>query len=198
MSRVAWDDLLAATQAAHVSHATLSAFCPFADDITAGNVVPYDIPAASLMAGDTNLVTEIYPDLRDAFITAGRFARWRETYKGTKVSDDFINRFACYCLIGEGGAFRSGQMWNWVVYMPRQLYYPWHQHPAEEAYLVIAGEAEFLAEGRPNQTLRPGETSIHASNQPHAMQTHEHPVMALVSWRNGFDTPPVLTHEDAR
>ena len=69
---------------------------------------------------------------------------------------------------------------------------------SREAYLVIAGEAEFMREGEPNATLRAGDISIHGSNQPHAMQTHDHPVMAMVVWRNGFDTPPVLTHEDAR
>jgi len=35
------------------------------------------------------------------------------------------------------------------------------------------------------------------SNQPHALETKDHPVMAYVVWRNGFDTPPVLTHKDA-
>lgn len=60
-------------------------------------------------------------------------------------------------------------------------------------YLTLAGEAEFMREGASNKKLRPGDTSQHASNQPHAMETHAHPVMAYVVWRNGFETPPVLT-----
>ena len=31
----------------------------------------------------------------------------------------------------------------WMVYMPAGLYYPLHQHPAEEMYLCLAGEAVF-------------------------------------------------------
>jgi quercetin dioxygenase-like cupin family protein len=104
-----------------------------------------------------------------------------------------MDRFGCYCLIGKDGAYISTQMFAWVVYMPAHLHYPWHHHPAEEMYLVIAGEAEFMREGASPEVLRAGDTCFHASNQPHAMETHDHPVMALVMWRNGFDTPPVLS-----
>jgi len=38
----------------------------------------------------------------------------------------------------------------------------------------------------------------HSANQPHSMETFEHPIMAYVVWRNEFGTKPVLTFEDAR
>lgn len=191
--RAVWDALLHHAQAAHRASAAASAFCPFPDDVTPQELVPFHIPAADLLQQDKGLHSETYTALRDAFVAAGPHATWRETYKGTDIAQDFLDRFGCYSLIGGGGAFQSAQMWAWVVYMPPGLYYPWHHHPGEELYLVLAGEAEFMAQGQPNVTLRPGDVSQHASNQPHAMQTHDHPVMAMVIWRNGFDTPPVLT-----
>lgn len=191
--RDVWNWVLAAARSAHCSTPALQTFCPFPDDVTPQKVEPFHIPAADLLARERQLRTNSYVTLRDAFIAAGPMAQWRETYKGTDIGKDFMDRFACYTLIGGGGAFISQKMWAWVVYMPAGLYYPWHHHPGEEMYLVLAGEAEFMAEGRPNAILRPGQTSQHGSNQPHAMQTHDHPVMAMVVWRNGFDTPPVLT-----
>lgn len=191
--RQLWENLLQRVRQMHEAHAALSAFCAFPDDLRTQEVVPFTIPAWSLLAMETGLFTPNYTSVRDAFVACGPHATWRETYKGTDIAQDFMDRFACYCLIGQGGAFSSAQMAAWVVYMPAGLYYPWHHHPGEEMYLTLAGEAEFMRKGAPNEVLRAGETCQHASNQPHAMQTHDHPVMAYVIWRNGFETPPVLT-----
>lgn len=192
-TRPIWDTLLNEARSAHQGNAALSAFCPFPSDISPQEVSPYPIKAAALMAAEQGLITERYAALRDAFVAAGPLAQWRETYKGTDIAQDFMDRFACYCLIGQGGAFHSEQMAAWVVYMPPRLYYPWHHHPGEEMYLTLAGEATFMRKGCADEVLRPGQTSEHTSNQPHAMETGAHPVMAYVVWRNGFETAPVLT-----
>ena len=193
LDRAPWDHLLGVIRAAHETTPEVAAFCPFPDDIVAQEVTPFTINAADLMAAEQGLFTDHYAAARDAFVAAGPHAMWRETYKGTDIGQDFMDRFACYCLIGEGGAFVSDQMTAYVVYMPAHLHYPWHHHPGEEMYLVLAGEATFMRDGCPDRVLRPGGTSQHASNQPHAMETGAHPVMAYVIWRNGFETPPVLT-----
>ncbi len=192
-NRILWDVLLREVRIAHEDHPELNAFCPFADDLGAQNVLPFRGPPADLFAAEQGLFSDIYPKVRDAFFVAGTVAQWRETYKDTDIGADFMDRFGCYCLIGEGGAFTSAKMAAWIVYMPAGLYYTWHQHPAEEMYLTLAGEATFMRDGCENNVLRAGGTSFHASNQPHAMQTHDHPVMAYVVWRNGFDSPPILT-----
>lgn len=188
-----WDALLSEVRTVHENHAELSAFCPFPDDLAAQAVLPFRVPPADLMAKEQGLFSDLYPQARDAFVAAAAVAQWRETYKDTDIGADFMDRFGCYCLIGEGGAFASTAMAAWVVYMPAGLYYTWHQHPAEEMYLTLAGEATFMRKGCDDTVLRAGGTSLHASNQPHAMQTHDHPVMAYVVWRNGFNSPPVLT-----
>jgi hypothetical protein len=198
MSREVWDHLLIHARNAHRASAILSEFCAFPDDVSPQNVEYRHIPPADLMVAETWNAGEPFEELRNAFLVASPFAWWRLTYEGTNISQDFLDRFGCYALIGDNGAFHSEKSWSWVVYMPPGLYYPWHHHPGEEAYMVIAGQAEFMAEGEQNRILKPGDVSIHKSNQPHAMQTHDHPVMAMVTWRNGFDTAPVLTHGDAR
>ena len=193
MSNAIWTDLLAQTKAVHSASPALQSFCNFPTDLKAQAVAPYHIHASDLFQGDTALNTQHYGALHGAFVNAAPLAKWRETYKDTDIGQDFMDRFGCYCLIGEGGAYASAQMLAYLVYMPPHLHYPWHDHPAEEIYFVVAGEAEFHRHAEPSQTLCAGDTSFHASSQPHAMTTHDHPVLALVLWRNGFDTGPKLT-----
>lgn len=191
MTHPAFIRLLNAARAAHATQPQLAGFCAFPDDLAPAPVAPFHIAAADLMAQDRTLAAS-HP-LAAAFRAAGPQAQWRETYKGTDIGQDFMDRFACYCLIGAGGPWASRQMAAFMVYMPPGLYYPWHHHPAEELYYVLAGEAEFYRDGAAPETLRAGQTSFHAGDQPHAMQTHNHSIMAYVIWRGHLDTPPVLT-----
>jgi quercetin dioxygenase-like cupin family protein len=80
-----------------------------------------------------------------------------------------------------------------MVYMPPHFYYPWHHHPAEEMYMVVSGNGVFKRKDCPDERLTEGDTSFHHSNQPHAMETLDDPVLCLVAWRDDFETPPVLT-----
>ncbi|MEM7318089.1 MAG: dimethylsulfonioproprionate lyase family protein [Pseudomonadota bacterium] len=193
MSRDKWDILLDEARGVHLAHPQLAEFCAFPDDIRRVKVDPHQIPAARLMEGDTALSSRDYAGFRDAFIACSPEAPWRETYKDTAIGEDFLCRFGCYELIGFDSVFRSQQMRSFVVYAPAGLYYTWHHHPAEELYMVVAGEAEFHLEGDSGRILRSGDTVFHERNRPHAMTTHDQPVMAYVLWRNEFNTPPVLT-----
>ncbi|MDJ0628181.1 MAG: dimethylsulfonioproprionate lyase family protein [Rhodobacter sp.] len=192
MTRAVWDHLLEATRSAHAAHPRLGAFTRFAPDLSETHVEPHRIPAASLFEADDTLTSS----LAQAFRAASPLARWRETYKHTAIGDDFLNRFGCYCLIGKGGAFQSAEMSAYMVYMPPDLWYPWHHHPGEEIYCVLDGEAEFLRDGHASETLGPGGTSQHCSNQPHATRTRDHSVLALVLWRSHLTIPPVLTSRE--
>ena len=187
------DTLRLQVQTAHEIHPQLRAFVAFPDDLTTGNYRRRTHGAEAKMSAEIWDGGGQLDALRDALIGAAGLAQWRLTYEGSKIDPDFMERFGCYCIIGDGGFWRSHQMSGYVVYMPAGLHYPWHHHPAEEIYLVLAGSARFMRQGSADRILGPGATSFHAGNQPHAMETTDHPVMALVLWRNGFESPPVLT-----
>ena len=193
MTHPSFETLLDAARAAHGRHPALHRFCAFPDDVTATTVTPHHIPAADLMARDPLLQTPYLPPLARAFVAAGPHATWRETYRNTGIGDDFLARFGCYCLIGPGGAYQSAQMHAFVVYMPPGLCYPRHHHPGEEMYFVLAGSAEFHRDGAAPEILGPGQGVIHASNQPHAAETLDRPLLAYVIWRSHLGIPPVLT-----
>lgn len=193
MTHPAFQTLLGEARSAHAVHPELAAFAPFPDDVADSAFTPHHIPAATLMAQDTGLFSAQWQSFRDAFVTAGPHAHWRETYKGTDIGQRFLDQFGCYSLVGPDAPYTSEKLYAFVVYMPAGLYYPWHHHPAEEIYLILAGEAEFMRKGEPSEVLQAGDTSFHKSNQPHAMQTHDHPVLAYVTWRNHLNIRPVLS-----
>ena len=82
-------------------------------------------------------------------------------------------------------------MRNFIAYQPPGFYYPFHEHPAEEIYVVLAGEAKFSVGGKGAKTLTPNDHILHPKNATHALETYKHPVMAYVVWRNEFDTKPI-------
>ena len=193
MSKIVFNKLINIAENVHKNHPLVNDFCEFPDDIQLQDLSPNHIIPSTLLQKETDLFTKKYQIFRDAFIEASPFAHWRETYKDTDIGKDFMERFGCYCLIGPNAPFFSLKMHAFVVYMPPHLFYPWHNHPGEEMYLTIAGEAEFMKEGEENEVLKAGGVSEHKSNQPHAMRTQNRPVMAYVIWRNNFETGPVWT-----
>ncbi len=196
MASEAFQLLLEEARKVHARYPVLHEFCPFPTDLEPLDTEPMHLPCADRVYAETDLECTELAGFRDAFIKAGPDAFWRETYKETNIGQDFLDRFACYGLISESGGWISKQMLGFFVYMPPGLYYPWHHHPAEELYFVIAGEGEFMRDGEAPMILREGDACFHKSNQPHALETHDMPIMAYVLWRNHFDVKPVLTERE--
>lgn len=188
-----YQTLLRTTQDAYAGNAEMTGFTPFPDDIVRQAVTPFHSTCCDVFCEDKKLVSQKYPALQDAIRAASDAVHWRQTYKDTDIGDDFMDQFACYCIIGENAPFMSAAIRLFMVYMPPHFYYPWHNHPAEEMYLVVSGNGVFKRKGCPDERLAEGDTSFHQSNQPHAMETLDDPVLCLVAWRDDFETPPVLT-----
>ena len=136
------ETLFIEAQRAHETHPRLREFVGFPSDLSPGNYTRRSHPVESVMGAEIWNAGPL-DELRDAFVNAAGLAQWRLTYEGTKIDPDFMERLGCYCVIGDGGFWNSTQMSGYVVYMPAGLHYPWHHHPAEEMYLMLAGEAEF-------------------------------------------------------
>ena len=195
MTTAAFETVLQQIRALHLSVPALDAFAAFPEEVTETPNRPRPIPAAALFDETATAVENAHP-LTRALQAAAPDAYWRDTYADTDIGQHFLDRFGCFCMIGPNAPWTSETLWAFMVHMPPGLDYTWHYHPAEELYVVIDGEAEFRRAGLPSERLRRGGSSFHASNQPHAMRTFDQPVVAYVAWRNGFDTPPVLTPRD--
>lgn len=188
-----FDHLLGHVQQAYEKNPQVRAFSPFPDDLIAQPVTPISVPAANLLRQEQGFSGECSKGLTEAIRSAAEVAEWREHYRGTDLGEDFFDRFGCFPIIGEGGPFMSAHLRCWVVYMPPRLYYPWHEHHAEELYLIVSGQALFGKTGHEEQMLLPGETAFHEHSQPHATRTEAEPVLCLVFWRDDFDSAPMLS-----
>jgi len=188
-----YQTLLRTTQDAYAGNAEMTGFTPFPDDIVRQAITPFHSTCCDVFCEDKKLVSQKYPALQDALRAASDAVHWRQTYKDTDIGDDFMGQFACYCIIGENAPFMSAAIRLFMVYMPPHFYYPWHHHPAEEMYVVVSGTGVFKRKDCPDERLTEGEISFHQSNQPHAMETLDDPVLCLVAWRDDFETQPVLT-----
>lgn len=194
-----WTTLLEAAQQAHADVAALQEFCAFPDPLTEQQVSAQHDPLCDQMAADAALITDRFAAFRDALIAAGPLGQWRDTYRHTSIGEKLHSHFGTYEFLGRDAPFGTDQMRGFMVYQTPGYHYPMHHHPAEEIYLVLAGEAEFHVEGEDGPSrriLRPGDTQYHRSNQPHALTTHDKPVMAYVLWRGDLTTKPVFTYPE--
>lgn len=195
IARDLFEKALVEVKAFYDANPDMVSFHPFPerDELEWQEKEPHYIQPADLFAEDSTLKTENLSSVRDALIAVKDHAFWRETYKDTDIGDDFLSRFGCYELFGWEGHFICQTTRGFIVYSPPELYYPWHHHPAEEIYCILAGEAEFATEGHPPKLLKSGDTVFHAENQPHNMQTRQSGVLAWVQWRGEMSVAPVLT-----
>ncbi|MEM6759161.1 MAG: dimethylsulfonioproprionate lyase family protein [Pseudomonadota bacterium] len=188
----AYRNLIIETEGVLRGHPDMAAFAPFPADVRPQDLQPTYRNVCDMMCRDTGLVSHRYPDLVHAVLAAAPHMLWRGTYDD---SAPFMERWGCFTVLGEGGPFVASRLRVFVVYMPPGLYYPSHRHPAEEIYLVIAGNGRFYRAGLPDQHLGEGDTAFHASEQVHAIETQQSPMLSVVAWRSHLTTPPVLVPE---
>lgn len=197
MTTPAFHALLDQARKTHYATPSLRGFCDFPDDLSPADWSPHKTPAAARFIAERRWDTKQTHPLHAAFLTAAPDAQWRAPYDVDQIPADFRDGFGCYCLVGLGGPWASRIMRAFMVYLPPDVWYPWHQHPAEELYYVLAGSGDFLMDSAATETLGEGQTRFHASGRPHALRTTDRPLLAYVLWRNHFETPPILTPPEA-
>lgn len=189
--------LTAALDAARAWHGRVPQardFCAWPDDLNWAARAAHRLPSSSLVlstpgapgAGSAALVKALQDIVGDV--------EWRHTYTAEEVGQHFLDHFCWFELAGPEGHFITHQARITVGYWGPGLFYPRHQHAAEELYTVLSGRALFHADGEADAWLAPGGTRLHLANQPHAMTTGEDPVLTLVFWRGtGLADPPRMT-----
>jgi len=139
--------------------------------------------ADALTATGSNLITHALADLREPL-------PWHYHYPQRDDAPDLAARIGFAELIGPRGPLAAPNSRVGFTLMAPHTFYPLHNHPAVELYLVIAGTAEWIAP--PLQRLvPPGELILHPSNQPHAMRTMQEPLLALYAWSGDIAAPAV-------
>ncbi len=175
--------VLAAAEALHRAHPALSGFGPWPDDLARSAMNARHKPVADLIGDFSHTGSAETQPLVDAVRSAAGAGHWKRTYTEEEVGADFRARYGYYELFGPSGHFRSNELRGYIGYWGEGLHYDWHHHQAEELYFVLAGGAEFRAEGLEYSYLTPGESRLHSAWQPHAMETKDEPILVYVLWR---------------
>lgn len=128
-------------------------------------------------------------DLRAFLIRFAPQARWQvtEAYRGHFDNSFFDNEAWCE-LIGPTGLIASNDVRIGLLIMGPGLVYPAHRHPATEWYHVLSGTGQWAQGSQPAMPRTPPAALFHRSDEPHAMTTHQEPVLALWSWVGALNT----------
>lgn len=86
-------------------------------------------------------------------------------------------------LIGPDGPVASKDIRVGLYGIAPGAHYGYRTHPAEEVFVMLAGEADWAKGEGGFTTLRPGERSYHPSMMRHATITRYHAFMSLYVWR---------------
>lgn len=183
MSAAGLDRLIAATGNLVRATPTLRDFVAWPDAPRRSRLAPLAIPAIPLIKAMAAPASPRTAPVVAAVKAAAGIANWQQTYTEAEVGRDFLNRYGWFELLGPTGHFLSDTTRAYIAFWGEGLHYPMHLHEAEELYYILAGAAEFHAAGWPSVLVGPEGTRHHASNQPHAMDTHAEPVLTLVLWR---------------
>ena len=170
--------LLAETRAVHDATPPLREFADWPEDLVFEQPVPREIPALptiKAMAGNGALYA--------ALAAVCPHASWVQTYSEAEVGRHFLDHYGHIELFGPAGIFRTQACRAFIGYWGPGLFYPMHDHEAEEIYLVLTGLCLFEAEGDAPADLGPGGVKFHRSGQAHAMTMGDEGMLALCLWR---------------
>lgn len=113
-------------------------------------------------------------------------------YSAASMGQTFDN-YAYVELAGPGRCFESADIRLGFLLLGPQSHYPDHCHPAEEAYHVVSGTAEWWREDTGWTARQAGALIHHAPLVRHAMRTGEEPLLALYCWAGEIGTHATLT-----
>jgi hypothetical protein len=109
---------------------------------------------------------------------------WRQTYSLADAGESFLRNYGWAELVRPAAATGFVQISCGVLVLGPNTFYPAHRHEAEEIYLPLAGTAEWQQGDAGWRRRSPGTLIHHSSEEPHAMRTGEHPLLAMYLWRS--------------
>lgn len=104
----AFDHLLSEIRTLHDTFPSVGDFVSYPSDLRSIELKSQHLPSTDHFLAESQIKNAQSPLVR-AFYNASSDARWRINYADSNIGDDFMQRFACYCVAGEGGAWYTNQ-----------------------------------------------------------------------------------------
>jgi quercetin dioxygenase-like cupin family protein len=91
-------------------------------------------------------------------------------------------------LLGPSGLVKSNQVRLGLYGMKPNAEYGIRTHPAEEIFIMLAGEVDWKLSTAPYARHFPGDQSYHPSMMPHASRTREEAFISVYAWHGEIST----------
>jgi mannose-6-phosphate isomerase-like protein (cupin superfamily) len=153
--------------------------------------IPRDLPVCRHLAEALSLAKDgPAADLAEAIAALAGKLCWVQNpnYVHDSKLRAFVADYAYVKIAGPDGMVLSPDTALGLLLIGPKNHYPAHSHPAEEIYMVVAGEAEWQRGGAPWQLQPPGSVIHHEPKVIHAMRTAAQPLLALYAWRGEIST----------
>ena len=127
--------------------------------------------------------------LASALADLDPFLIWRQNpnYGPHNIGEGYMENYAYADLIGPNGLTGHTRVAVGFLLLGPGLLYPDHSHPAEEAYVVISGDATWRCGSGKWVAHPPGRLIHHNPWDAHATWTHKVPLLACYAWLGGVD-----------
>jgi hypothetical protein len=109
---------------------------------------------------------------------------WHQTYTEAQLGAEFLQNYGYTEIVGLNAPQRSTRIACGFLLLGPHTQYPRHRHEAQEIYVTLSGDAQWLQGDEIWRERRPGAVIQHASDEIHAMQTGANPLLAMYLWRS--------------
>jgi len=134
-------------------------------------------------------------DIANALLAVASQIDWHMSPRDPVEGPDavlFSRNFVATTIIGDGGILPSDKVAAGFSLQAPDIYYPPHAHFAEESYWIIGGEGDWRVDSDPWFAVRPGDTTYHAPEARHTMQTNAYPMLAIWLWTSDLDSEVII------
>ncbi len=117
------------------------------------------LPAADTLGTAVEFATADTRPLATLFDAEKAMRKWEQSYTKTDdaVGADMLSGYGFAEVVGKLGPFVSNKVRSGIGVWGPGIDYPPHQHTAEEVYILLAGSAEVMLEGRPYEHRQAGD-----------------------------------------
>jgi hypothetical protein len=161
---------------------------PFLEDWPAASsklrlVSPKHLPVLSYLPATLKAAHTNSKQIIQMLVSISSKLAWGQTYTPDDFGSAFLQRYGWTELIGQRGPVPSNHIACGFLLLGPWIEYPRHSHEAQEVYVPLTHHTAWQRKKQAWVSGAAGKPRLHASWEPHAIRTADHPLLALFLWR---------------
>ncbi|MFD0917734.1 dimethylsulfonioproprionate lyase family protein [Pseudahrensia aquimaris] len=149
------------------------------------NLAPNTLPVAGQLEGAAEHSSGWEKRIVEALATNRQSLHWGQNFAATDFGQAFADNYGFIEMLGTRGAYQSGDMAGGFLVLGPMQHFPSHRQVAEELCIPLTAGSYWMRDGGAFEERKVGEVIVHDSNEPHAIETPDAPLVAIYLWRDG-------------